>query len=160
MMQLFTSDTVKIICLIAGIVFMCIETLLPGFGIAGISGGIMLGVGTACMWIQHGATAGLVTLMFALILTVIAAVLAIRSAEKGKLSKSRLILQRETETESVNRAVNPGDTGETATVLNPVGFAVINGKRLEVLSESGLIAKGSKIAVTSVENKKIKVDKI
>lgn len=159
MVELFSSDAVKIICLLVGVAFIGIETLIPGFGIAGFMGVVMLLVGTACMWIQHGALAGLLVLLGSMVLISIEAIIAIRSASKGRLSKSELILNSEMETPKAVENVSAGDKGKAVTSLNPVGFAEINGKRMEVLCESGFMANGTALTVERIEGKKIIVSK-
>ena len=50
-----------------------------------------------------------------------------------------------------------GQEGEALTPLNPVGDALIGGKRLEVLSEGGYIPKGAQVTVLRTEGKKLTV---
>jgi len=45
-------------------------------------------------------------------------------------------------------------------VLRPSGMAVIDGKRLDVVAESGMIAAGSAIKVIAVEGTRVIVRKL
>ncbi len=50
-----------------------------------------------------------------------------------------------------------GVEGTVSTDLRPVGQAMIDGKRLEVLSESGIVRAGTRVRITSVDSNQIKV---
>lgn len=158
MMELFTSDAVKIICLLFGVGLMAVEIMIPGFGIAGIGGLVLMGIGTACMWIQHGMLAGLLTMLAVIILAIIECVIIVRSASKGRLSRSQLILNSEISKEETN-SVQIGQKGKTLTVLNPVGFADIDGVRTEVLCEAGYVEKDVTVTVIAVQGNKVTVRK-
>jgi membrane-bound serine protease (ClpP class) len=53
-----------------------------------------------------------------------------------------------------------GAEGVAQTMLRPSGTAIINGKRLDVLAESAMIAPGSAVRVVSVEGARVIVRKI
>lgn len=53
-----------------------------------------------------------------------------------------------------------GLEGEAITDLRPVGVARFGGKRLDVTSEIGLITKGSRVVISTVESNLIKVREI
>lgn len=70
------------------------------------------------------------------------AILAQRAAEEqSKLDQQRMV----------------GMEGVAATDLRPVGVVIINGQRHDALSEMSLIAAGTRVRVTVVENAQIKV---
>ena len=149
-----------ILCLLTGVALLVLEVFLPGFGLPGISGLILLTVGIVLTWSAHGVVAGLAVMMISLALAGISISLSIKSAANGKLSKSALILNDVTgsvdheETEAL-----VGREGETLTVLNPVGFAEFDGVRLNVVSEGTYLDKGVRVKVTQVEGNKIIVRK-
>ena len=53
-----------------------------------------------------------------------------------------------------------GSEGVAQTVLRPSGMAVIDGNRLDVDAESGMIAAGSPIKVVAVEGTRIVVRQV
>jgi membrane-bound serine protease (ClpP class) len=52
-----------------------------------------------------------------------------------------------------------GRAGVAQTVLRPSGMAVIDGNRLDVVAESGMIAAGNAIKVVAVEGTRVIVRK-
>jgi len=150
-----------ILCLITGIGLLVLEVFMPGFGLPGISGVILLGVGGYITWKNYGPVAGLAVTLIALAIAGISVSVSIKSAASGKLSRSALILNGVTQTmdhEETEALV--GKQGVTATVLNPVGFAEFDGVRLNVVSEGSYLEKGCKVQVTKVEGSKISVREI
>lgn len=147
-----------ILCLITGVALMVLEVFVPGFGLPGVSGLILLSFGIVITWKNYGATAGLAVTLIALALAGISISVSIKSAANGKLSRSKLILNEVTqpmdheETEAL-----VGKEGVTVTVLNPVGFAEFAGVRLNVVSEGQYMEKDVKVRVTKVEGTRILV---
>ena len=98
------------------------------------------------------------TLLASLVITSGAVVLSLKSAANGRLSKSRIILGDSTPVPDIKKEESlVGQEGEALTPLNPVGEALIGGKRLEVLSEGGYIPKGARVTVLRTEGKKLTV---
>ena len=50
-----------IICVLAGVILLIVEAFMPGFGVPGISGIILLLAGVAMTWYEYGAMVGLGT---------------------------------------------------------------------------------------------------
>lgn len=145
-----------IICLIAGVALLVVETFVPGFGLPGISGIILITVGVVLTWIQHGSIAGLSVMLIALALAGICISLSIRSAAHGKISRSALILNNETPaTANDELLVLLGQEGVTTSVLSPVGTAEINGVRFEVISECAYLGKNVPIKVYRIDGNRI-----
>ncbi len=160
MLELLKGDAVIIVCMAAGVLLFTLEAITPGMGLPGLAGVALLGLGTLLMFRAHGATAGLITLLVTLVFSFGAVVLSLKSAAKGRLSRSKIILntsQTAKPVEELNDMV--GLTGKTVTALSPVGDAQIEGRRCEVLSEDGYIKAGTGIEVIRTEGKKIFVVK-
>ena len=149
-----------ILCLITGVGLLVVEVFVPGFGLPGISGIVLLVVGIGLTWNTYGAVAGLAVTLIALALAGISISMSVKSAATGKLSKSALILNEVTQTvEHEESEALTGKEGVTATVLNPVGIAEFDGVRLNVVSEGSYLEKGTKVKVQQVEGNKIIVRK-
>ena len=147
-----------IACLAVGAGLITLEAITPGLGLPGVTGATLLAVGTWLVWRNYGETWGLVTLLASLVITSGAVVLSLKSAANGRLSKSRIILGDSTPVPDINKEESlVGQEGEALTPLNPVGEALIGGKRLEVLSEGGYIPKGARVTVLRTEGKKLTV---
>lgn len=145
-----------VLCLLVGVALLVLEVFVPGFGLCGISGLILLTVGIVITWNTYGSVAGLAVTLIALALAGISISVSIKSAATGKLSKSALILNQVTqpvEHEDTEELV--GKEGITATVLNPVGIAEFDGVRLNVVSEGNYMAKGAKVRIAQIDGAKI-----
>ncbi|MBQ9943026.1 MAG: hypothetical protein IJO67_01560 [Clostridia bacterium] len=145
-----------IICLIAGVALLVVEVFVPGFGLPGISGIVLIIVGIVLTWNQYGMAAGLSVMLIALALAGISVSISIKSAAHGKISRSALILKDETpgaENEELSALL--GQEGITTSVLSPVGTAEINGMRLEVISECAYLAKDVPVQVFRIEGNRI-----
>lgn len=145
-----------IICLIAGVALLVVEVFVPGFGLPGISGIVLLVAGVVLTWNNYGMAAGLSVSLIALALAGIAVSMSIKSASHGRISRSALILKDETPAAD-NEALTAllGQEGVTTSVLSPVGMAEFDGVRLEVLSECAYLGKDVKVVVHRIEGNHI-----
>lgn len=147
-----------ILCLVVGVALLVVEVFMPGFGLPGISGLILVAVGVIITWNTYGAVAGLAVTVISLALAGISVSVSIKSAASGKLSRSALFLKDVSGTvDHEETAALLGKEGVTDTVLNPVGIAEFDGVRLNVLSEGTFLAKGTPVKVVQVEGAKITV---
>ena len=148
-----------ILCLLAGVALLVVEVFMPGFGLPGISGLILVVIGIVIAWNNYGAVAGLAVTLISMALAGIAISASIKSAADGKMSRSALFLNSTVEkpAEHEENAALIGREGVTATVLNPVGVADFDGVRLNVLSEGTYLGKGVRVKVIAVEGTKITV---
>ena len=87
--------------------------------------------------------------------------ICLRSAAKGRLSRSRLVLN---EVSTASGASEDGDlayfigkTGTAHTPLRPAGIAELDGVRLSVVSDGDFIKAGTPVRVDRVEGKRIVV---
>ena len=150
-----------ILCLITGVALLVVEVFMPGFGLPGISGLILVTLGIIITWNTYGAVAGLAVTIISLALAGLSISISIKSAASGRLSRSALFLNEEPpamEHEEIEALL--GKEGVTTTVLNPVGIAEFDGVRLNVLSEGTYLEKGTRVKVTQVEGAKITVREI
>ena len=147
-----------ILCLLAGVALLVLEVFLPGFGLPGVSGVILLVAGVAVTWHRYGVVAGLAATLIALALTGISVSVSIKSAANGRLSRSALILKNVTpDQDNEEAAALVGKEGKTVTPLNPVGFAEFDGVRLNVLSEGSFLEKDVPVRVIKADGNHIVV---
>ena len=167
MIDFLATNLAVILFFVVGTVLLVIEVFMPGFGIAGLSGIVLEGVGIALMFIQHGpfAALGLTIIVLALIGIVIS--ITLRSATKGRLSKSPFILSKsETASEGYSATNNQdmnvfiGKEGIATTTLRPVGMAEIEGVKLNVDSDGEFIPKGTHVRVAQIDGLRIIVRKL
>lgn len=148
---------------VIGMILIMIEMIMPGFGAAGISGGVALIVG---LILGSTSVAGaMFSLLIVVAILIIFAIVVFRSALKGKLSRSPVVLNTSIDagsTELFDEDMQSliGRRGVTATSLRPSGIAVIDGRRLDVVSLAEFIGKGEVVEVERVEGVKILVKRV
>ncbi|MDR0897155.1 MAG: hypothetical protein LBN04_04800 [Oscillospiraceae bacterium] len=151
-----------LICVIAGLALLILEVFMPGFGVPGISGIVLLLTSAVLLWIEAGplAALGLVVVIVALVALMLS--ITLKSASTGKLSKSPIILQEAERPEagyvaSEDMSIFIGRQGETRTVLRPSGIADFEGVRLNVVSDGMFIKQGAAVRIERVEGSRIVV---
>ncbi len=139
-----------IICLAVGIVLLLVELVVPGFGVSGILGLIAL---VAAVILQIGNPTGMM-FVIAIALFVVAAVVLIiyRSVIKGRLGRSRIILQEQIDGESnelsdAQQQALVGKSGVTLSPLRPSGIALVEGRRLNVMTDGEFVDKDMPVTV-------------
>lgn len=151
-----------ILCFVLGVVMLVLEAFMPGFGVPGISGIILEAAAIAMCWNTMGAGAAVGMLLVAIALLAVAVSLSLRSAAKGRLSRSRMVLN-DTESQENGYSANDdlrsfvGLSGETVTPLRPTGMATFDSVKLNVVSDGEFIEKGTAVTVVSVEGSRILV---
>ncbi len=157
-----TIDTLSAILFIAGLLLLIAEMFMPGFGIAGGAGLVLLVIAiiiTARSWTDALIMTLILLAMVALVLLVV-----LRSAKKGVLRR-RLILWSAAKKEqgystSDDLSSLVGQTGVSLTVLRPSGFGEFAGRRLDVVAEGSYIEKGIPIRIIRTEGPRIVVEPI
>ncbi len=156
METLFITDLLVLLPLLIGIALLVIEIFLPGFGVPGICGLILEGIAIYFTATRHGASAALILTAIVLVVTSLTIFITFRSATKGKLSKTTLILN---ETEQAVAAslpeLNPGDEGTAVTPLRPSGTVVFGEHRLDAMTEGDFIQKDQKVRILRIEGTRI-----
>lgn len=162
-MDFILNNLPILICALFGIGLIVVEMFMPGFGIPGISGIILLFGAAVLTWIQHGYMAGLGVGIILLVIVGVAIYISIKSAAKGRISRSALILkgaQTRAEgfvaTDEYDKYLNK--EGVTLTVLRPAGMAEIEGERVNVVSLGTYIDQGARIRVREVEGSRVMVE--
>lgn len=150
-----------IAALIAGCALLCLECFLPGIGIAGISGAIL------CIFGIVGLIPYIGWYVIFVIMAIIGIIMAViyffaHSAEKGlnpfvlsaKTSKEEGFSASEDNTALMNKC------GEAVTGLRPAGIALIEGKRVDVVTDGEFIDAGTPVCVTDIQGRRVIVKKI
>ena len=117
--------------IVLGLLFLILEILvIPGVGIAGVIGFILIAVGVWQSYAAYGAMAGHLVLAGTFVLTVVTLVLSLRGRTWKKLMLSTNI-DGKVNTIDLSK-IKAGDTGKTVSRLAPMGKAIINGEFFEV----------------------------
>ena len=158
-----TALLLAIVCFAIGLILCVVEMFMPGFGIAGITGVVLLLFGV--LFMAKELVQGLVLLLAVIVILATMIIFSVRSFQRGKLSKSAIVLNAATDAEEgFNSAENRNDLlglmGMALTALRPAGMAEIAGQRVDVVTEGGFIAADTPIKVTQVEGYRIIVEAV
>lgn len=148
---------------VIGAIFFVIEIIVPGFGIFGILGivltllGLMFSARSLKDFILRGG--------IALAVCIVSVPIMLKVFGRLKIF-DKIILKHGETSEAGYLAPSEhtigmlGMTGKTATILRPSGMAVINGKRVDVLSNEGIIAIGVDVKVIDTSGNRVLVQSI
>ena len=162
MLEWIAVNLPLLVCFLVGIGLLVLEAFMPGFGLPGISGIVMEIVAIALTWVNHGPVAALGLTIIVLSLIAIAISMSLRSATKGRLSRSKIILKERESNEAGYRSAEDmqvflGKEGETTTVCRPTGMAEFDGVKLNVVSEGEFLPVGTRVRIVQVEGSRIVV---
>jgi len=148
-----------IVMFVAGIILMLIELFVPSFGILGILGILSLFSGVVLSADKTGQA--LLSLGIAILLAIIVIAIVARIF-KHRGIWNRFILKEKLDKESgfVSNMERPdllGAVGKAATVLRPAGTALINGSKVDVVTNGEYIPAGTPIKVIHVEGLRVVV---
>lgn len=162
MLEFIAANLPILVCFIFGVVLLVVEAFMPGFGLPGISGIALQVAAVVLTYMNHGAVAAVGMTLIILSIIAIAISASLRSAAKGKLSKSQIILHDVESSDAGYRASEDlqiflGREGTTTSVLRPTGMADFDGVRLNVTSEGQFVPAGEKVRIVRVEGSRILV---
>jgi len=154
--------TYVIILLLAGVILVILETLLPSGGILGILATASL-IGAIALGFMQSPATGWVVLLAVLICVPILVLLGLKVLPSTPIGRKMTLSEHQWDKESRGRAgiddenfeSLKGKSGITITELRPSGIAEIDGKRYSVVSESEMIEPSMEIIVKQVEGNNI-----
>jgi membrane-bound serine protease (ClpP class) len=141
--------------LVAGAVLLLLETVLPGL-IAGTLGLLCLIGGVVQAYLVYGAETGTYVLVGVVVGLMIGTVLWIKylpDSRAGRVFASK----------SVGGNINAErpellhQSGTTLTTLRPCGTALINGRRIDVVTEGSFIEPQTAVKVVAIEGMRVVV---
>ena len=141
--------------LVVGAVLLLLETILPGM-IAGIVGLVCLLAGVTLGYHRLGLRTGNLILSGVIAGLVIGALTWIKFFPGSRLGK---IFVSESAVGDIH-AEKPellNQAGTALSALRPSGTALINGKRIDVVTEGGHVERGTSIRVIAIEGMRVVV---
>lgn len=147
---------VVLIC--AGLLLLFLESLLPGM-IAGMVGFFCLVGSVAYAYIEMGTRTGNFVLVAVLGLVVLALVLWIKFFPESAVARM-FVSHRQIGTVHAEKPELLDQIGVTQTILRPAGSALINGRKVDVVTEGGFIEKGKPIKVIAIEGLRVVVREV
>ena len=147
----------EIILLGLGVIAVAVEVfVLPGFGVAGILGALLVGAAVVLAMLSSAPTSGDVVQALAILLTSILITLAVGYAWLRHLPTSQrfggLILKESNDSgqgyvAALRRPELVGKAGVAVTDLRPAGVASVEGERIDVVTEGEYVGSGDRIEV-------------
>ncbi len=148
---------------VLGLILCAIEMFIPGFGVCGVSGTILIVAGIVLRMIFGG---DLLMLLYMVLIAMVLFILMFwvfsRLITKTRLAKTPLF--------HTDSAVPTGTTegtrdfsslvgceGTAETILHPVGRATINGETVDVVARDGYIPQGAAVVVVKAEGQRVVV---
>lgn len=146
-----------VILIVVGVGLIVAELfLIPGFGLAGVVGGLSIAGGVGCAYWYAGSTAG----HWALGISIVLCAAAIYIFLKGRaLDKMALHKQIDGRVDLLSgTGIRPGDTGISTSRLAPMGKVRIGEQEAEAKSRGPLIEENEKVRVVAVEGNTVVVE--
>ncbi|MCL6638487.1 MAG: hypothetical protein K6T80_02235 [Firmicutes bacterium] len=146
--------------LLGAVAFVLEIFVFPGFGIAGITGVILVGWGILLVSVDVAQATEALTL--ALLATIIVFVAGLRLMSRHNMWQ-KLTLHSKQQKKAGYVAPPPdlnrytGKKGVALTPLRPAGAAEIEGQRLDVVTEGEFIPPGTRVKVVRVEGTRVLV---
>lgn len=147
-------DTV-ILLLAVGLVLILLETVLPGM-IAGVVGFGCLVAAVVLSYSRFGPQTGSLVLLIVLVLLVLGGLLWIRFFPHSRLGQT-FVTRSTLGSPQIERPELLHQTGTALTNLRPSGTALINGRRVDVVTEGSMISAGTPVKVVAVEGIRVVV---
>lgn len=154
------SMTVILGTLLAGILLIIAETFVPG-GVIGAVGLVLVLIGIVAGFLR-GADVGLVLLVGSLVVGIVLFYAWVKFFPKSRFGK-RLILHQDAKTwqgYDDDNAGLYGKAGRTHSALHPTGIAVIEGKRIDVITRGEMLPPDRPVRVIEVEGNRVVVAEI
>lgn len=157
--EMILSNIPALLCLVIGFALVVVEMYMPGFGVPGISGIILLTAGVILK--ARNAVEALILSGVIVALLLIALAISLRSIAKGRLSKSKMVLNEVSAPKGTEYGFDKylDKKGVAVTLLRPAGIGEFEGEKLNVVSEGEFIEAGTAIYVERVEGNRVVVRK-
>lgn len=166
------ASIVEILMFLVGLGLILLEVfVVPGFGIAGI-GGILLIIASLFLALvgadpfldMRAVSMAIIQLTVALVLSIILIIVLAKFLPRTNMFKKFVLsVEEKSEEGFVSHSTSEelvGKTGKALTDLRPSGTAEIDGKRVDVVTDSEFIEKWSSIEVVEVEGIRVVVKEI
>jgi membrane-bound serine protease (ClpP class) len=138
-----------------GAALLLLETVLPGM-IAGLIGLGCLIAAVVVGYAEYGARTGNLVLAIVLLGSILGTACWIRYFPGSPMA--RVFISRRTVGDvEAEKPELLHQTGTALTVLRPSGTALINGKRVDVVTEGAMIQRGTPIKVVAIEGLRVVV---
>ena len=159
MVDMLIASLPSAVCVLLGMILIIVEVFLPGFGLPGIGGIVLVGAGVVMVGMHFGSLTAVGTLLVIIAVLAVLVSWVLRQASRGGGKRSDLFLQERDDlrTQQEVMKVLVGKSGTTTSVLRPAGIGDFDGVRLNVVTEGGFIEKDMPIEIVRVDGSRIVV---
>ena len=159
MVDMLIASLPSAVCVLLGMILIIVEVFLPGFGLPGIGGIVLVGAGVVMVGMHFGSLTAVGTLLVIIAVLAVLVSWVLRQATRGGGKRSDLFLQERDDlrTQQEDMKVLVGKSGTTTSVLRPAGIGDFDGVRLNVVTEGGFIEKDMPIEIVRVDGSRIVV---
>ncbi len=154
--------------LAAAALLVIVEVFIPSGGIIAITSGVVAVAGIVSLF-RHDTTWGLIGVLLTVLCGPVIFGFAIKMLPNTPIGRRMLGVPDEGEVREQHMreqeerdefASLQGEVGEVLSDLRPVGVVRINGKRYDALAEGAMVEAGSRVRVTVVNGRQIKVRQV
>jgi membrane-bound serine protease (ClpP class) len=147
--------------LVLGFILLLIELFTPTFGVVGLSGIFLIITGCYLAATLHSVIAGIILSLASLIIIIA----AVKLFPKTRIAKSMRLSTSQDKAAGYHSANDNlkyfmGKEGVAVTTLRPSGTALIDGKKVDVITEGIFMPEGTKVKVMLVEGSRVVVKSI
>ncbi len=147
-----------VVLLIAGVVLLLLETILPG-AVAGIAGFLCLVGAVILSYNRFGLQTGNLVLLGVVIALTVGAIAWMQIFPNSPMARP-FISKRTIGNVDAGKPELLEKTGTAYTNLRPSGTALINGRRVDVVTEGDMVERGTLIKVIQVEGLRVVVRRV
>lgn len=141
-----------------GLLFLVIEILVTPGIMLGVVGLCFVAFGVYQSYAAFGSTTGNIVLFSSGVGTIGLVLFAMKSGVWTRMASKDSITARAKE--SVETLTVVGATGKALSALRPSGTALIDGKKIEVVTEGEIVEAGAPIEVIQIRQNKIYIKKL
>ncbi len=147
-----------VMLILGGLVLVGAEVYVPGL-VVGTVGVIMLLSALGVAYPHLGGEGTVILFVVECVLALTVVIISLRYFPNTRFGRKMVLSDSQTGTVSfrLQDANLIGKEGEAHTMLRPIGVATIDGVRLDVVSETGMIPRGAKIKVTGIVENRVMV---
>lgn len=149
---------------VGGLILLLLEIfVIPGFGIAGVGGLATIGASIVYAFMNLSMEMAVMFSMSSVIVSTIVIWISLKTLPKTALGKSLILSTEQKEDEGYDASDKSiqtllGKTGEVMSPLRPSGSVLIEGGRVDVVSDGAFIQKGHKVKVVKIDGNRVVVE--
>lgn len=146
---------------VIGLLLIAVDFYLPGF-VLGSIGIVLMLVAVWLCFTNYGLSWAAALFIVEAVLGAGTGYVIIKTVPQTAAGKRMILSHEQTGQRSADEPSSDlvGKHGVAQSLLRPSGMAMLDGKRLDVVAESGMIEGGSQIKVVAVEGTRIVVRKV